>query len=864
MPRDITVTFDDGTSHIYQNAPDDVTPEQAEARAQHDFGKTVTHLDGGRGLAPQPATEAGTIQHPFFDAARSFVQGFPVLGGLQPKVEAAADAGLSYLTGGATPEAGTLSGGMGTRYKQALSSISADQDAYAQQHPVLNTGAQIAGGLAAGAAIPVAGVGAGLLARTGVSAAQNAAIGGLDSYTRGGNPWEGVTLGAGMGAGAGAVAHFGKSDLVGALLRHMAGVGIGGLGGAAGAEMEGADPLTGAMTGAMMGGVGEAASAAAKPVAAGARLREESAGANPIDRAFNAKDVAAQKVADIFAREGLDAPALQERLQQAGPNATLMDVSPIAAQAAGAIGAEPGRGQSVLRSFVQGRENASGGRVADLLTQTVGPRGDGDALISALDNERRQAAGPLYESALTTPVQDSDELQSIMKTPAFRTALAKANTLASNEGRSLYAPTGESGMHGPVMAPDVANMTLQDLHYVQRAMQDNIGEIKAGAGFKDNELSRSIAGVRQDLLAQMDAMSPEYQQARKIYAGASRVRDAYNDGFKAFDSSTGENHLTNDMMERKLAGFESQSERQAYLLGARQRLSNVMGAARNNRQRAYTLFGVGNDNPDFENQQKLATLLSYVRPAASQEAAQGAIQDDMRQRLGYSIAAPEPEPITPESVHGPENPLVDADGNALAPESEEGQAEIARRIARAEADQQTAAALLADQKQAALQFSGPDRARGQSAADALLNGLKAERQFGETKDEVSGNSKTARRIEGRQLIAASNLQLPSTIPATATKVASSLANAVIGSTMRRRADAVNYEMARLLIGADTRLAAPVPTSGASSKGKAAPYAGVAAALLRNPGVRERINTKNSIAQALLTAAITQENMNGSR
>lgn len=50
MPRNITVQFSDGTSHIYQNAPDDITPDAVMARASTDFsGKNITHLDGGRG-----------------------------------------------------------------------------------------------------------------------------------------------------------------------------------------------------------------------------------------------------------------------------------------------------------------------------------------------------------------------------------------------------------------------------------------------------------------------------------------------------------------------------------------------------------------------------------------------------------------------------------------------------------------------------------------------------------------------------------------------------------------------------------------------------------------------------------------------
>lgn len=828
-----------------------LSPEQQNA--------TVDEIAHSMGVHPAQTDAAQTDTPGIVEGTgRAVATGIPILGGLANKLDAATNATLAPALNGLFGDKDQLHGGWSDRYRQALAAQNGADQGFAAAHPVLNTGGQIAGSLAAGAALPVAGAGAGLLARAGISAAQNAALGGMDSYTRGGNPWEGITLGAGMGAGAGAISHFGRSDVLGSIARHLAGVGLGAVGGAAGAEMEGADPMAAAMTGAATGAAGEAIGAVAKPLATGARALEENAGANLTDRAFNARDVATQKVAQILANEGLNSGSLSEKLGQMGPRATLMDVSPTAAQAAGAIGAEPGRGQSVLRDFVQNRENASGGRVADMLTQAIGPRGDGDALVSALDNERRQAAGPLYESALATPVQDSDALRDIMRTDAFASALPTAERLAKNEGRSLYSSDANGNRQ-----IDLSKMTLQDLHYVQRAMQDHISEVRPGLGIKDNELSRSIAGVRKNLLGQMDEMSPEYQQARKIYAGASRVRDAYDDGFKAFDSSTGENHLTNDVMERKLAGFESQSERQAYLLGARQRVSNIMGASRNNRQRAYTLFGVGNDNPDFENQQKLATLLSYVRPAANQEAAQGAIQDDMRQRLGYSIAAPEAEPITPESVHGPDNPLVDAHGNALEPESEEGQAEIARRIAHAETEQQAAADLLAEQKQAALQFSGPDRARGQSAADALLNGLKAERQFGETKDEVSGNSKTARRLQGRQLIAASEVNLPSSVPTTVTRVASSLANAVVGSAMRRRADAVNYEMARLLAGSDTRLAAPSGPAKSGSKATPQPDP-VAAALLKNPGVRERVDTKNSIAQALLTAAITQANMNGSR
>lgn len=55
MPRNITVTFADGSTHVYQNAPDNVTPDQVSARAAKEFGKPVQALDGGRGGAPAKA-----------------------------------------------------------------------------------------------------------------------------------------------------------------------------------------------------------------------------------------------------------------------------------------------------------------------------------------------------------------------------------------------------------------------------------------------------------------------------------------------------------------------------------------------------------------------------------------------------------------------------------------------------------------------------------------------------------------------------------------------------------------------------------------------------------------------------------------
>jgi hypothetical protein len=72
MARDITVTFDDGSSHVYNNAPDDITFDKALARAQSEFkDRAITNIDGGRKAAEKPvaapAAFTGTSKKSDFD-----------------------------------------------------------------------------------------------------------------------------------------------------------------------------------------------------------------------------------------------------------------------------------------------------------------------------------------------------------------------------------------------------------------------------------------------------------------------------------------------------------------------------------------------------------------------------------------------------------------------------------------------------------------------------------------------------------------------------------------------------------------------------------------------------------------------------
>jgi hypothetical protein len=57
MPRDVTVTFDNKTSHVYRNVPDNVTPDQIEQRTKKDYPSLrLASISGSKKAAtPAPA-----------------------------------------------------------------------------------------------------------------------------------------------------------------------------------------------------------------------------------------------------------------------------------------------------------------------------------------------------------------------------------------------------------------------------------------------------------------------------------------------------------------------------------------------------------------------------------------------------------------------------------------------------------------------------------------------------------------------------------------------------------------------------------------------------------------------------------------
>jgi hypothetical protein len=184
MARRITVDFEDGTSHVYENAPDDLTPEVVTQRATQDFGKKVVKLDGGvepkvgflestaRDLASGFGTAASMAPRAVGYLAKAFL---PEDNGLAAGANDVADSAERYWkevgdksnnnvwgqkafrgVGGALTTGPASAVNMAAGAGAGLGDQAAEQLANGNPNPLLRVAGSVAGGLVAGTTAAVA------------------------------------------------------------------------------------------------------------------------------------------------------------------------------------------------------------------------------------------------------------------------------------------------------------------------------------------------------------------------------------------------------------------------------------------------------------------------------------------------------------------------------------------------------------------------------------------------------------------------------------------------------------------------------------------------------------------------------------
>lgn len=361
-----------------------LSPEQQEA--------TVEEIAGSLGISGSENSlkQDGSLNAD--NAVRALGTGVPVLGGLLNRFDAATNATLAPLVDPLLPDSFQKLHGdsWNERYDQALNIQQGKDEAFQSEHPYVNTGLQLAGGIGAmapaiAAAPALFGAGNGsLLTSSLAGAGSGAAIGGLDAGVRSDFDPKAVQSGITWGGGFGLFAP----------------------------------------------AVGRTAGKAVEKVAG--RFRSPSA--------------AQQRVTSAMAADGVDDVAA--RLSQMGPDAMPMDLGPNLQAQAAALAGTPGRAQETIRTAIAQRQAGAGQRVMTALDDALGQTVDTIALADDIIARRSAAARPLYEAAYSKPVPFTKDMEELLQRPTVGKALKKAQALAADEGmtsRQWFANVANDG-----------------------------------------------------------------------------------------------------------------------------------------------------------------------------------------------------------------------------------------------------------------------------------------------------------------------------------------------------------------------------------------------------------------------------------
>ncbi len=248
------------------------------------------------------------------------------------------------------------------------------------------------------------------------------------------------------------------------------------------------------------------------------------------------------------------------------------------------IAQTPGAGRTNVVGALTDRQTSQLARISGDLKDLTGTKKTAFQSIQENLIQRNKEAAPLYEAAYSAadgPVW-SEELARLTAVPEVQTAMKAAISnwqrdqiaagygamnpgavVRANGSRGVvdFTTPGRDGKFLDITGgrvPVVPNLQFWD--YVKGHLDQMISEAVTPEGTFTRQ-GRALTIVKNKMLEQLDTQVPEYAQARQAWSGPSAYISAVNDGKNFLKVSAEE-------VSAKLAGFESDAQREAYKIGA--------------------------------------------------------------------------------------------------------------------------------------------------------------------------------------------------------------------------------------------------------------------------------------------------------
>ena len=264
--------------------------------------------------------------------------------------------------------------------------------------------------------------------------------------------------------------------------------------------------------------------------------------------------------------------------QIAGSTRPLMaiDVDPGAAEMARSVRSASASARAQLDKILPARTAGQDVRILDQAFDLATPTGAtqrslGEITKDVVDRRAADAAanyGPIRNIQIDDP-----RIAGFLRRPTFRTAWRKASRLAEETGGEALPPLStlidaDGNLTGPI--------ALGRLDEVKRAI-DGVLQVRRAQRGLDSATDNAIVTARQEFIDVLDGLVPEYADARSAFAGDSALLDASELGQRLF--------LGKESPEEIAALFETlgASEREFFVRGAFSDLRERIGRVTSNR-----------------------------------------------------------------------------------------------------------------------------------------------------------------------------------------------------------------------------------------------------------------------------------------
>lgn len=446
-----------------------------------------------------------------------------------------------------------------------------------------------------------------------------------------------LPLGGGLGlaargtrAGAAALRNLGPMQRIGAAMG--SGAAVGGVYGAGSTDGDIGRRALGAATGAGLGaatggalqGVGMAGAHAWRSMLKPGFVPEERA-AQELGKALNRAGITTPEQFGVRARE-------LQRMERFSPGSNPMVMDALDEAGSGltmAAGTRQSKGRTAMQQALEARNQGARERVDAMLVRDLGggKRNTVADTWEALDEVQRNEAAPLYEQAFRQTVQAVPaELRAFVTFNSRSGARFKAAVDQARE--SMRRMTGN-----PELPDEVMFRSPRFWHQLQENVSAEVGAVYRSAktnplqGPRGTAVGEMVADDQKVNALVRRVLGPEYQQAMTKYAGAERLRRAWEIGYDAVRLDGGEMALAGFAKQvSRMTPGEREAVRQAAISGLRRELARAdTGTGRSDVLRAI----VGNEA-------KRANLRAIFGGEARLERVMRALDYERRLFLNYA------------------------------------------------------------------------------------------------------------------------------------------------------------------------------------------------------------------------------------